>query len=207
MLCIGAGIVYVAVRCERVAPTVHAARAHLKALNASNRKRFNFFTAIVEQSKPAVVCIEVRQQHNFNQNELIGSGFIVYADGLILTNAHVVAGRPDGMIVVRLHDGRTFEARIETYDRSADLAMLQINCSDLPTLRLGTSSDLRIGELVMAMGCPQTLASTVTVGVISSVELSARDVGLGGEWAIVSRVSCAYSTTKCVFLVLVFGRR
>lgn len=185
IIAIGAGLAYT-FRHKYWMPIAHATQ--LQQLETSNRNQFNFFTDIVEQSAPAVVCIGLRDEQRIQQDEdeclSSGSGFIIYPDGLILTNAHVVLSKPDTTVVVKLYDGRSFDARIETVDQSADLAVVQIKCRDLPTLKLGRSSDLRAGELVMAMGCPMTLENSVTVGVISSVQKTSQDLALEGEFSM-----------------------
>ena len=98
-----------------------------------------------------------------------GSGFIVGQDGLILTNAHVVEGRPRAMIEIQLQDGRTFPGRVEDLDKLSDLATVRIDCKNLPVIRLGNSSDIRPGEFVVALGSPLALSNTITTGVVSTV--------------------------------------
>ena len=98
-----------------------------------------------------------------------GSGFIVGHDGLILTNAHVVEGRPRAMIEIQLQDGRTFPGRVEDLDKLSDLATVRIDCKNLPVMRLGNSSDIRPGEFVVALGSPLALSNTITTGVVSAV--------------------------------------
>lgn len=95
-----------------------------------------------------------------------GSGFVVSADGFIVTNHHVVAGA-DAMTVT-LHDGREFAATLVGSDEKSDLAVLRIEASDLPTLPLGSSDDLRVGEWVVAIGNPFGLSHTVTAGIVSA---------------------------------------
>ena len=95
-----------------------------------------------------------------------GSGFIVSADGEILTNHHVVAGAD--RLMVTLHDGREFPAKLVGSDEKTDLAVLKIEANDLPKLPLGSSANLRIGEWVMAIGNPFGLSHTITSGIVSA---------------------------------------
>lgn len=96
----------------------------------------------------------------------MGSGVIVDPSGVILTNNHVVAG--GGKIMVRLHDGREFEATDVKTDPRTDLAVVRINASDLPAAQLGDSETLEVGDWVIAVGNPFGLEETVTAGIISA---------------------------------------
>jgi serine protease Do len=114
----------------------------------------------------------------------LGSGFIVRADGAIVTNAHVVAGAT--RISVALRDGTTYPARLLGIDETNDLAVLKIDARNLPTAPLGSSSDLLIGEWAIAIGNPYgfVLANSepsVTAGVVSGVgrNLAAQSEGAG----------------------------
>lgn len=148
--------------------------------NLRASSRFNFIADVVENAAPAVVNIEIKGRDPFTGAEVTvsnGSGFIVDEDGLILTNAHVVAHRAH--VHVKLHDGRSFEGRVGDLDYASDLATIQINCKGLPTLKLGTSAGLRPGEFVVAMGSPLALSNTITAGVVSSVHREGSELGLG----------------------------
>lgn len=97
-----------------------------------------------------------------------GSGVIIEAHGLVLTNEHVIAGASD--VTVILSDRRTFRAEVIGADSSFDIAVLQmIHAKDLPTVEVGTSEDLMIGEPVVAIGNPFGLANSVTTGVVSAL--------------------------------------
>jgi serine protease Do len=99
--------------------------------------------------------------------ESLGSGVIINSKGIILTNNHVVAG--GGKIVVRLHDGREFEATDVKTDPRTDLAVIRIkNAGNLPAAQLGDSNNLQIGDWVIAVGNPFGLTETVTAGIVSA---------------------------------------
>ncbi len=106
-----------------------------------------------------------RFPHKFKQMGA-GSGFIVTKDGYILTNNHVVAHADK--IIVKLADGREFKAKVVGTDPASDVAVIKINAKNLPTLPLGDSDKIQVGEWVMAIGNPFGLTQTVTVGVISA---------------------------------------
>ena len=95
-----------------------------------------------------------------------GSGFIVSADGTILTNAHVV--RDAKTVTVKLTDRREYRAQVLGADPRTDVAVLKIDARDLPVVRLGNPRDLKVGEWVAAIGSPYGLENTVTVGVVSA---------------------------------------
>ena len=95
-----------------------------------------------------------------------GSGFIISADGYILTNYHVV-GSAD-RILVRMQDRRELEAELVGVDERSDLALLKIEENDLPVVKIGSSKNLRVGEWVLAIGAPFGFESTVTAGIVSA---------------------------------------
>ncbi len=96
----------------------------------------------------------------------VGSGFIVSADGVILTNAHVV--RDAREVTVKLTDRREFRAKVLGSDPKTDVAVLKIDAKDLPVVPLGRSTDVKVGEWVLAIGSPFGLENTVTAGVVSA---------------------------------------
>ena len=100
------------------------------------------------------------------ETQSLGSGFIVSADGYILTNGHVVEGADE--ITVRLTDKREFKARIIGTDRRTDIAVLKIDASGLPTVRIGDPARLRVGEWVVAIGSPFGFDNSVTAGIVSA---------------------------------------
>jgi len=105
----------------------------------------------------------------------VGSGFVLEADGLIVTNHHVIEGATD--VTVRLSDGREFTAEIIGQDPQTDLALLDIDpLTDLAFVSLGDSDDIRVGEDVVAVGNPFGLGGTVTSGIVSA---KGRHIGAG----------------------------
>ena len=95
-----------------------------------------------------------------------GSGVILSNDGYIVTNNHVIESANE--IEVVLNDKRTFAAQLIGTDPNTDLALLKIEATDLPTIEIGNSDDLRVGEWVLAVGNPFNLTSTVTAGIVSA---------------------------------------
>lgn len=95
-----------------------------------------------------------------------GSGFIVNSDGVILTNAHVV--RDASEVTVKLTDRREFRAKVLGADPKTDIAVLKIDAKNLPVVALGKTSDLKVGEWVLAIGSPFGFENTVTAGVVSA---------------------------------------
>lgn len=116
-----------------------------------------------------------QQQVQTPKREGIGSGVIISADGYIVTNNHVVEGADE--LLVTLNDNREFSAKIIGTDKTTDLALIKINGKELPTLPIGDSEKLRIGEWVLAVGNPMGLTSTVTAGIVSA---KARSIGANG---------------------------
>ncbi len=96
----------------------------------------------------------------------LGSGFILSADGYVMTNAHVVDEADE--ITVKLSDKREFRARVIGTDKRTDVALLKIEAAGLPVVRLGDASRLRVGEWVVAIGSPFGFESSVTAGIVSA---------------------------------------
>lgn len=100
------------------------------------------------------------------KTQSLGSGFIIRADGYIVTNNHVVDGASE--ITVKLSDGRHFAAKVVGRDEKTDVALLKIDAQNLPVVAFGNSDSLQIGEPVMAIGNPFGLEGTVTTGIVSA---------------------------------------
>ena len=96
----------------------------------------------------------------------VGSGFIISPDGIILTNAHVIDGAKQ--VDVKLTDKREFKAKVIGVDRQSDVAVLKIDARNLPTVKLGNSAELRVGDWVLAIGSPFGFENTVTQGIVSA---------------------------------------
>ncbi|MGH9575855.1 MAG: DegQ family serine endoprotease [Terriglobales bacterium] len=96
----------------------------------------------------------------------LGSGFIISADGYILTNAHVVEAAED--INVKLNDKREFKAKVIGSDKRTDVAVIKIEASGLPAVRIGDPERLKVGEWVLAIGSPFGFENTVTAGIVSA---------------------------------------
>lgn len=133
---------------------------------------------IAEWAIPAVVNIDtVTRERNpfagmfgapFYTEKGVGSGFIIDPNGLIVTNEHVVSGAQS--LTVTLTNGRRFTGRLVGQDPVGDIALVKISASGLPTLKLGDSDRMRVGEWVVAIGSPLGLQKTVTSGIISALQ-------------------------------------
>ncbi len=155
---------------------------------ADQARRRDAVVEVVQKVSPAVVYIGTEQEvesrfrgrRSFLEDffggaassgrrvQGLGSGAIIDATGIIVTNEHVIRGA--SAIHVVLADGRTLEAEVLGSDSANDLAVLKVSSKQpLPTAKLGTSSDLMIGETVVAIGSPFGLSKTVTAGVVSAV--------------------------------------
>ena len=115
----------------------------------------------------------MEREYKTPKREGIGSGVIISKDGYIVTNNHVVENAD--IISVRLNDDREFKARLIGTDPSTDLALIKVEADDLPTLKIGDSDALKVGEWVLAVGNPFNLTSTVTAGIVSA---KARTLGV-----------------------------
>ena len=154
------------------------------------------FTAIVEQSKPAVVKVigirkvkerqqqyppgfenmpEMFRRHFFGapqpqprnrEKQALGSGFIITNDGYIVTNEHVIARADE--IIVRLGDRREFNATLVGVDKRSDIALLKIELKNLPIIKFGDSDDVQEGQWVIAIGSPFGLDFSVSAGIVSA---------------------------------------
>ena len=131
--------------------------------------------SIAAAVSPAVVSIDVEG----NQGGGSGSGFVIRDNGFIVTNNHVVeSAAGGGSITVQFADGRMFDATIVGRDASYDIAVIKVDGSDLPTVVLGDSDGVTVGDLAIAIGSPLGLEGTVTAGIVSSLN---RPVTAGGQ--------------------------
>ncbi len=185
----GAGSVAAAPKAPAIATMANAAPAS--------------YAAVVDQVAPAVVTIKSerrvksiaqelpddplfrqffgdqfggRRQQPDRREGALGSGVIVRGDGYILTNQHVVDGADQ--VTVDMTDGRSFKAKVIGTDKPADLAVLKVDGRNLPTLTLGDSDAVRVGDVVLAVGNPLGVGQTVTMGIVSA-KGRATDLGDG----------------------------
>jgi len=162
------------------------------------------FSSLVEKYGPAVVNVSVTENTSADESKFpnidpnnplwkffhnlplpktpphalvrgLGSGFIVTSDGVILTNAHVVDNAKE--VTVKLTDRREFKAKVVGTDDQSDIAVLKINANHLPTVKLGNSSQLKVGQWVVAIGSPYGFDNSVTAGIVSAKARS-----LGGSY-------------------------
>ena len=124
-----------------------------------------------EKSDPKIPKRRVPEPRE-DQPRGVGSGFILSADGLVMTNAHVVEGADD--VLVTLTDKREFKAKIIGTDKRTDVALIKIEATGLPAVKIGDVNRLKVGEWVMAIGSPFGLENTVTAGIVSAKQ---RDTG------------------------------
>jgi S1-C subfamily serine protease len=119
---------------------------------------------VIERASKAVVFLKGAT----DDGTLVGSGFVLSSDGKIVTNLHVIRSLRAGG--VQLPSGETYDSfSVLAYDERKDIAIIQIAGFDLPTLELGNSNEVRVGEPVVAIGSPRGLQGTVTAGVVSSL--------------------------------------
>jgi serine protease Do len=156
------------------------------------------FADLAARLQPAVVNITTKKKISvgqrfdpstggaapvLQQQEGGGSGFIISADGLIVTNNHVIASEQDGdetvvdSIMVRLTDRREYKAVLVGRDAASDIAVLRIEAKGLPFVEFGDSAQTRVGEWVIAIGNPLGLGSTVTAGIVSALQRSTNQGG------------------------------
>jgi S1-C subfamily serine protease len=170
-------------------------------MTAIGGNNVNFIATAVQKTGPAVVRINATRKvanpisdalknpllrRFFGEDEQpipqqriergTGSGFILSQTGEILTNAHVVADTDT--VQVTLKDGRTFEGRVAGVDSVTDLAVVKINASKLPIVKLGNSQNLIPGQWAIAIGNPLGLDNTVTLGIISATDRTSAQVGV-----------------------------
>lgn len=157
----------------------------------------NFVVGVVQKVGPAVVRIDSSRTISQSPEQLedpfrrffgesapeprqrvergSGSGFIINANGQILTNSHVVDGADS--VTITLKDGRTLKGKVLGEDQVTDVAVVQVETNNLPTVALGNSEKLQPGEAVIAIGNPLGLNNTVTSGILSATGRSSSDIG------------------------------
>jgi serine protease Do len=139
------------------APGDHALDAYSRAVSA-----------VAERLAPSVASLQVRRRTRRGQMPAgAGSGVVLTPDGFILTNAHVVAGPGGG--IARFTDGRELRFEVVGRDPMSDLAVVRAADGNLVAAELGDADDLRVGQLVVAIGNPQGLEGSVTAGVVSAL--------------------------------------
>ncbi|MCU0538165.1 MAG: trypsin-like peptidase domain-containing protein [Hydrococcus sp. Prado102] len=164
----------------------------------------NFVTDVVNRVGPAVVRINASRTVNMQAPEMfndsffrnffgsqipstpnrqvqrgLGSGFILSANGEIITNAHVVDGADE--VSVTLKDGRTYKGRVMGADPVTDVAVVKIDAENLPTVQLGNADNLQVGEWAIAIGNPLGLDNTVTTGIVSGTGRNSSQIGVGDK--------------------------
>ncbi len=150
--------------------------------NLGNTTNGNFISAAVDKTGSSVVRINssrtVTSRSSASRQQIArgtGSGFIVKSDGLVMTNAHVVDGAD--RVTVKLKDGREFTGQVVGEDKLTDVAVVKIQASNLPTVTIGNSDQLRPGEWAIAIGNPLGLDNTVTAGIVSGIGRSSSEIG------------------------------
>ena len=113
-----------------------------------------------------------REEDSEPQQRGVGSGFVLSADGYVMTNAHVVDGADE--VIVTLNDKREFKAKIIGADKRTDVAVVKIDATGLPSVKIGDVNQVKVGAWVIAIGSPFNLENTVTAGIISAKQ---RDTG------------------------------
>ena len=173
---VAGGIVAVAGHTDRtttVTATAPAAAGTRAAAGTSVAAAQNAIAALVQKAEPSVVSIhdDISQTNSFGQTEsgqAAGSGFVLSADGYIVTNNHVIDGATN--ITVDFHDGTTAKATVVAHDPNSDLAVLKVDRSGLTPLPMGSSSALQVGDQLVAIGNALDLSGgpTVTTGIVSA---------------------------------------
>jgi len=193
-LAAGGGLAYMRAQPpDSAAPPAAAPEARQPILPAGGNPRGTSLIAdLVQQAAPAVVNIDTVTRERrpamldpFQQffggeaptqeyvQKGVGSGFVIDPSGIIVTNNHVVKGATQ--LTVTLDDGRKFPGKVLGRDPGTDVAVVKIDGQNLPTLPLGESHNVRVGEWVVAIGSPLGLSKTVTAGIVSALN---RDVSI-----------------------------
>ena len=169
---------FIATAANRVGPSVvriDASRAISGSDNPLERRLFKRFFG--EEGAPPQFPEAPQLPERLEQGT--GSGFIVSADGKLLTNAHVIEGADT--VSVTLKDGRTFVGEVMGADPVTDVAVVKIEAKDLPVAPLGNTQELSPGQWAIAIGNPLGLDNTVTAGIISALDRSSTQVGISDK--------------------------
>jgi serine protease Do len=145
---------------ERISPAVVTIRSERRTRNVSQDVPFDLREFFGDRFGSRNPRMPERRERG------LGSGVIVRPDGYILTNNHVVEDA--NAVTVELSDGRTLKAKVVGTDPASDLAVLKIESTNLPTLALGDSDAVRVGDIVLAVGNPLGIGQTVTMGIVSA---------------------------------------
>lgn len=164
---------------EQVGPSVVNIRtlekAKAAASGSADEQMLEFFKRFgipIPPNMPRAPRPDRSPQPDEDQPRGVGSGFILTADGFVMTNAHVVEGADE--VIVTLTDKREFKAKIIGADKRSDVAVVKIEATGLPAVKIGDINRLKVGEWVMAIGSPFGLENTVTAGIVSAKQ---RDTG------------------------------
>jgi S1-C subfamily serine protease len=132
----------------------------------------NNIIRVVEEVSPAVLSLHSRSRYPQGLSAGSASGIIITPDGYILTNSHVISGAQD--LEVTRGSGESYQAQLVGEDPDTDLAVVRVVAAGLPTSALGDSDELKVGQVVIAIGNPLGLQATVTTGVVSALGRSLR---------------------------------
>ncbi|KAG9400336.1 Serine protease htra2, mitochondrial [Aphanomyces cochlioides] len=153
--------------------------AHMRSSQAYLSR--NFIADAVEKAAPSVVNITI---YSGQMPSSSGSGFIIESTGLIITNAHVVANTTRASsIMVTLANGTKYSGHVHSVDNLSDLALIQLDGSPtgLNTMEIGSSSTIRAGEWVIALGSPLSLQNSVSAGIVSAISRHSSELGFSNK--------------------------
>lgn len=167
----------------------HNAKKHASASSSRATREFlspTFIADAVDVASPSVVNVlgqsSVKGIMGRQYGASSGSGFIISSDGFVATNAHVIANSADGRVLITMWDGRKRTGVVHSADAATDIALVQItdlkDGEELPVATFGSSSKLRPGEFVVALGSPLLLQNSVTFGIVSSTARPGTELGM-----------------------------
>jgi len=173
---------------QPLTPTLFAEASSTESPKDIAHQLNDAYTAVYEKVAPAVVVVDVEKNNRPSNpanppdgfdfffrgphddsdqpDQSEGSGFIIRQDGYIVTNNHVIDG--EDKIEVKLKDGRTLPAKVVGFDERTDVAVIKIDATGLPTINFANSDDVKVGQIVCAIGTPYKFAYTFTTGVVSA---------------------------------------